>query len=427
MNKIKCGFAQKVITPQGAGIFQDGYGFRMSPAEGVHDDLYVKAAVFGIGKDMLFAILVLDVCGLNQQLYELVTDYIEGMTGLDRAHVAVCATHTHAGPACGVLEGLPLSYDFWGQTAELCGRAVLEAREGMRECTCAAAIADKELLSSFNRRNRPFIDRRIKASAFMAEDGTLLGVIASACCHPVINTTLELSADYPQVLTRRALETYSVPFLFLQGTCADINPLMPKERSIAENTEQIGGELADGVMEVVTMARERGQSVTSQKSAYQIATIPMKAPAQTQEDFGRKLEDYIRKPWSVEKHIALHYLEWSRKMRRKAALDEAPQMQVPLQAFSLDRRVIFVFLPFEAMTETGRKIEDMLRGAGYEEQNIFVIGYANSVNGYLAPLEELPIGGYEVTDAPIWYGLPACSELTEKAVIEAVKETALSL
>ncbi len=53
-----------------------------------------------------------------------------------------------------------------------------------------------------------------------------------------------------------------------------------------------------------------------------------------------------------------------------------------------------------------------------------MVGYANCVNGYLAPGEEFALGGYEVTGAAHWYGLPECSEETEKAVLEAVEQMA---
>lgn len=430
MDKMKCGFAQNVITPRGEGIFQDGYGFRISPAEGVHDDLYVKAAVFGTDAGLSFGILVLDVCGMNPRIYEMLTDYIQEMTGLDREHVALCATHTHAGPAGGVLKGLPVSGDFWGHTAEICARTIREAAEGMCECSLGTAIADREMRSSHNRRNRPFIDRRIKAAVFTGQDGRTLGVIASACCHPVINTTMELSADYPQVLTRRALAEHGVPFLFLQGTCADINPRMPGDVSVADNLEKVGGELADGVMDAVEKSGESCEPAAFVRSAYRTAKIPMKpfAPLEdARKAFGEKLKAYAEKPWGVEKHIALHELEWQRDMLGKIKRGEEAEIRVPIQAFSVDGRLLFAFLPFETFANTGKKIEDILRAAGYEEKNIFVIGYANSVNGYLAPEEELPIGGYEITNAPLWFGLPECGELTEKTVIEAMKETALSL
>lgn len=430
MGSVKCGFSQRVITPLGEGIFMDGYGNRMSPAKGVHDDLYAKTAVFCTKEAEYFAILVLDVCGFNAQIYELLTDYLEAMTGFNKEHIAICATHTHAAPVCGVLDGLPVNYDFWCHTAELCGKAIIEARENLCECSFSGAIADSELTASFNRRKRPYIDRRIKAAVFTGLNGTVCGVIASASCHPVINTTMELSADYPQVLTRRALEEYKVPFLFLQGRCADINPCIPEGMSIDDAMELLGGALTEGVMNAVEKAVRHPESTCHMRSVYQTADIPMKPflPLEAMEKaYREKLENYTKTPWSLEKHYVLRDLEWHRKMYGKIKRKEKSEISAPFQIFTIGKRLIFVFLPFEVLTNTGNKIEELLKTMGYKAENIFVIGYANIVNGYLAPLEEFPIGGYEVIGASHWYGMPECGELTETTVIETVKEMACSL
>lgn len=258
------------------------------------------------------------------------------------------------------------------------------------------------------------------------------GVIASACCHPVINTGMEISADYPQVLTRKALEEYGVPFLFLQGRGADINPLVPEDMSIHDAMEMLGKELTNGVINAIGKAMKTSDQADSISSIYRLASIPMKPfplPEEAEKIFKASLQRYMEIPWSVDKHYALRELEWHRKMYEKAKLTKGNGENIcaPVQVFTIGKRLIFVFLSFEVLTNTGNKIEILLRQMGYEEENIFVIGYANSVNGYLAPYEELAVGGYEVTGASHWYGLPECGELTEKTVIETVKEMTLLL
>ena len=51
MNEIRCGFADGIITPALNGTFLDGYGFRMTPAETVRDDLHAKVMAVGDGDD----------------------------------------------------------------------------------------------------------------------------------------------------------------------------------------------------------------------------------------------------------------------------------------------------------------------------------------------------------------------------------------
>lgn len=427
MHTIMCGFSQNIITPFGEGIFMDGYGHRMSPASGVHDDLYVKTAVFGTDADDLFAIIVMDILGVNTEIYTLLTDYIYTLTGLDKSQVAICGIHTHSGPASGILAGLPINYDYWCHTAEICSLCILEAIQNMRECTCQTAIADKELLASVNRRNRPFIDRRIKTAVFKDMDGHMIGVISTACCHPVVNTSLELSADYPQILTQRAIEEYHIPFLFLLGTAADINPHPDIMAEPVHGIEILGNELTDGIFNAVRKA-DIPWKPTFIQHAYKYAEIPMKPfPSldTIEKNMKESMKTYHGIPWSVKKHYALRELEWHRHIHHKALQGETSELYVPLQIFSIDRQLVFLFLPFEAMTNTGKRIEEFFQSLGYGAENIFVISCANSVNGYLAPPEEFPYGGYEITDAAYWYGLPKCSEHSEPAVIHAIKDLAL--
>lgn len=418
MKTIKCGFSQCVITPKGDGIFLDGYGHRMSPSSNAHDDLYAKVAVFGDESDR-FAIIAMDILGMNAEVYRLFTDYIETLTGLDKEHTAICGIHSHSGPASGMLEGLPINFDYWCHTAELCAKAIQEATDQMCECTCSSAIADKELTSSVNRRDRPYNDRRIRAAVFKDMNGNLRGVIANANCHPVINTSLEMSADYPQVLTRRTLETYQVPFIFLLGRSADINPHPDLMNNPKEGLEILGNELTDAVFDAVNKSSD-GWSADFIKHAYKIGHISMKPfePLDKMENsYREQMNKYVSLPWSLEKHYELRELEWRRHMLNMAKEGKSPDMNVPFQVFSIGKRMIFVFISFETLTITGNKLEEYLIEQGYEPENIFIVSCANSVNSYLAPFEEFPYGGYEVSGASHWYGLPECSEQTEADVI----------
>ena len=313
---------------------------------------------------------------------------------------------------------------------KICGRTVLEALDNMCECTCSAAVVENGIESSFNRRKRPFIDRRVKAAVFNGPDGKIRGVISSGCCHPVINTTIEISADYLQVLTRRSIEEHGVPFLFLQGRGADINPCTFEDMDIEEVMEKVGSELADAVACAVRKAGGNQESIDSVQNIYTPAAIPVK-PFETVEEAEKKLHDkfeaYLDKPWSLEKHYAFRELEWHRRMYRKIRRCEKPEVHVPIQLLKIGEHLIFVFLPFEVLTNTGNKIEEILCHMGYREEYIFIIGCANSVNSYLTPLEEIPFGGYEVTRAAHWYGLPEYGKCTEKNVIDIVEKIAAGL
>ena len=83
-------------------------------------------------------------------------------------------------------------------------------------------------------------------------------------------------------------------------------------------------------------------------------------------------------------------------MRRMALAKESFDITVTLQMLSIGRECIFAFIPFEVLTLTGNKLEEMFAAAGFPREAIYICAYANSVEGYLAPAEEFEHGGYEV-------------------------------
>jgi len=81
MSRLQAGFAQEIITPEPSEVFQDGYGFRITPAQGVRDDIYVK--VCALKQDgARFVIVSMDVCGFRNDVFEIVVGHIAAINGL---------------------------------------------------------------------------------------------------------------------------------------------------------------------------------------------------------------------------------------------------------------------------------------------------------------------------------------------------------
>ena len=66
-NSTRFGFAQTVITPDAQAVYLDGFGERITPAEGVRDPLYVKAFVICAGS-FRYALAVFDACGFEKRI-----------------------------------------------------------------------------------------------------------------------------------------------------------------------------------------------------------------------------------------------------------------------------------------------------------------------------------------------------------------------
>lgn len=421
---LKCGFAQSIITPSLNGTFMDGYGSRLSPAESIRDELYVKVCGFDDG-ERRFAVISFDLCGLGPRQYRDVAAQISSVSGLPPESFAVCATHTHAGPACGVLADLPLNYDYFCTIGEIAGSAVKTAFENSVAGSFDFRFTEKEFACSHNRRGRPPIDRRIRAASFFDTDGKLRGVIASVACHAVINTNMKISADYPSVLTEEAGKEYpGVPFIFLQGRCGDINPCASSPFGTDEAISIVGHDLADNVLAAVAASGPRAADVKI-KSAFGYYTVPMK-PYPSADTLKAEIAVYMEKyhllPPSVEKHCVLRELNWRLSALRSVENGTSPDLKVPIQVFMLSGIAAFIMLPFEPLTLTGNAAEDMAAEHGIPREAIYTVGYANSVNGYLAPKTEIEYGGYEIKDAAHWYGIAECSAESETAVLSAINE-----
>ena len=107
--------------------------------------------------------------------------------------------------------------------------------------------------------------------------------------------------------------------------------------------------------------------------------------------------------------------------------DEDFALRVPLQVLAIGKACVFLFIPFELLTLTGNKLEDMVAEVGFARETIYVCGYSNMTEGYLAPVEEFEFGGYEVAGAAHWYNIPEASPESEPALLDWFRKASQEL
>ena len=95
---MRGGVAKVCITPP-VGAWQGGYGARDRPCEGVHDDLFARALVLEDEDGTRGAIVSVDVVTLTQEVAAAARQRAQEMTGIPAGSIALCASHTHGGPA----------------------------------------------------------------------------------------------------------------------------------------------------------------------------------------------------------------------------------------------------------------------------------------------------------------------------------------
>jgi len=417
---IRFGFADRVLEISDASHFWlDGYGFRLKPAEAVRDQLHVKVCAIVSDTDT-FLLYSLDIIGLRAQTYRLVTDQITAITGIPKEKMALCCTHTHAAPATGLLDELPVNYDFFGLMGEVCGRIANEAIERACPCKVKFEILPEQLIHSYNRRGRDPIDRRIRAAAFRDEAGKLKGVLCTAACHAVNNKAYTISADWLAELNK--VSTDDVPYMYFQGRGADINPHFDDAVSYDERIEVLGSELVGPVTKYAENAVCDKICDGELKMAYEYITLPMLAMRDA-DKLRASLKEYEQKHFELPygeptKHYHFREIQWLRHMLRLCESGESNDFAVPLSCMAVGNSFVFAFVPFELLTLTGNKLEEVFVAAGYPREAIYICGYTNVTEGYLAPVEEFAYGGYEVVNAAHWYNISQNSPETEPAVIE---------
>lgn len=421
--EIYMGLAQKAVTPDPSEVFLDGYGFRTTSAAGVQDELYVKCCAVTCGGQR-YAMITLDVCGFNEEVLAILYGHIAAVNALPLSHVSLFASHTHASLAGGVLNDLPINRMAWHDIGKKSAFLVKEAFDNQFPA-CVQTYMPAQIHSIQNRRFSDLADKRVKVLGITDSQGQRKGVIVNASCHAVAHSDNTISADYPGVLAREMQRLYpGVPVLFLQGRAADVNPVL--DIPDMEPGEKLGLELFDAVqttLEHSTASETLHDAVTIQV-LHAFAEIPMKEYP----DAGRlayfleqNRQQFYQAESRVEGRFPLRAMLWYQGALAEVSNGlKAPKLTVPLQIVSI-ASLLFIMLPFELFVQTGNAIERYVQTLGYNEDHIFICGYANGTYGYLVPNSEIAKGGYEVDDAPIWYGLPMCSELSEETVVETVK------
>src|SRR5690606_15851829 len=99
VTNLRAGAARIDITPaQEAALPFSGYGNRVLPAEGVHDNLHVRAIVVDDGTSQA-AIVSVELIGLSHALWETLSARVSEATAIPKENIMLTVVHTHSAPA----------------------------------------------------------------------------------------------------------------------------------------------------------------------------------------------------------------------------------------------------------------------------------------------------------------------------------------
>ncbi|MBD3291896.1 MAG: hypothetical protein GF393_03165, partial [Armatimonadia bacterium] len=147
MGELMVGVARRNITPP-VGASMAGYAGRDHGAEGVRDELWVRAIFLCDGVNCA-ALVCRDVLDTDNAEMDLLAEVFEERLGLTREQLFIANTHTHSGPRTRYSEDAD-NRTYVEALAEICAGAAAEARANTRPATMS--VAQRPVQCGVNRR-----------------------------------------------------------------------------------------------------------------------------------------------------------------------------------------------------------------------------------------------------------------------------------
>ena len=398
-NKLHLGVGREIITPR-LGTFLSGYSTSGRDATSVNDDL--TATVFCFEQGSLRAALVsLTLTLLDKEIADQLRSRIEGVCGIPREHIIVHSTHTHSAPLTFTTKG-------WGTpNAEyvdniLIPRTVMAARTAMENLgEVSLSVSSANSFAGVNRRELgdnseiilgqwdagPF-DPAMTVLSFADGEGKCVANLIHYGCHATAaGNNLEISRDWPGVMTDSLERVSGGTTAFINGTEGDVGPRLSNGKTTGKGD--------------IRYAFEQGKIAAEDAVAIYGRAIYKDAEL-------RCVEREIKIP--VERRISLE----EAKERLSGVNDPNPQHAERIRMFyeeiirsyeegyrerdfvSYRQTAIkigdaaFVSSPFETFSEIGLRIK-----CHSDIPHVLCISMANGCESYLPTKKEIYRGGYE--------------------------------
>ncbi len=421
------GVAKIDITPD-FPIQLSGYQARPAEATRAETRLHARALAIGSDRQRPAVLITVELMGVGEETSAAVAAALQARHGIERARVAICATHTHTGPALADVLPFMFSRDLPPAEAARIAAYTATLREKLIKLA-EAALADRRparLAWSEGRADFAVQRRVIAAGKWRAFGvtpggpvdhalpvlrvtdvaGSLRAVLINYACHC---TTLEGKDNYVHGdwagLAAARLEQASPGAVAMVaiGCGADANPNPRGATAVAGHAERVFAEvqrlLAAPMRPLggVTHAARRDLRLDLERAVPRAELQARAANVQ------RTAAAYAAKRFLAE-------LDAGR----------APPTAVPypVQVWAFGSELTMVFLAGEVVAEYSLRLKRELAGSP-----LWVNAYANSVPCYVPSQRMIAEGGYEVDASMDYYGWPTrLAGDTEDRIVRTVRE-----
>ncbi|WP_080905364.1 neutral/alkaline non-lysosomal ceramidase N-terminal domain-containing protein [Parabacteroides sp. Marseille-P3160] len=417
----KIGVAKKSITPT-FPIWMAGYAARTSPSKGILHDLWAKALVLEDALGHRSILITMDLLSIPKDVSERFREKLKQKYGFEKSQIILSCSHTHSGPVVSraLKDIYPMSQADWDvvdeYTKELENNLMQLVDESLQKIQ-PARIYTQNGITRFqvNRRNNNAStltpttvlngpnDYAVPVIKIEDLNKRLIAIVFGYACHPTVLSGNQICGDYAGFAQIELEKTYpGVTALFFQGAGADQNPLPRHTLPLAM---QYGKELANAVERVLLEGMVLQESKL--ETRYKEINLPFDIPLSLE-----RLQEMAK--------TGDFHARWAQRIIGFYERGE-PFMKFypyPIEYWKIGRQCLFI-LGGELVSAYSVKLKELFG------QDIFVMGYANDVMGYIPSVVILEEGGYEGDMAQHVYGLPAkWDKQIESLIIENARTLA---
>lgn len=331
-------------------------------------------------KQLLF--LLADYLFFPNQLAKLCSEFLLQTFDIPEEQIIYAGTHTHSGPALGFLPWESEQPTYIQEVFEKLKKTFVSLSKQRRNCKLKKAIVQLNEININRRKPVAHWRRGFKKVAFMLpynegpvnpkmkllsfeEKGGKKTLMVTYASHPVFNRNLKLSSDYPGFLAKKIIEKgWADEVLVFQGFNGDVRP------------------------------NYQGRSALKDKiRAFFYGPDFAEYESQHIEDF----VDVILGAISNAKFTAVNQTTFNIQKRRKRLRSESSKtaQDLLLRKIELGDQLQFVTANAEMFVAYEKNLPDC----------IFPIGCTDNNIGYVPQASDLPLGGYEVSEAPLNNGM----------------------
>lgn len=424
---VLVGSAKVDITPE-LPIRLSGYGSRTTETDRIETRLHARALAIGSDAQQPAVLITVELIGIGEDTSEAVAAYLQAQHGVERARVALCATHVHSGPAVSDVlpymfsQDLPADqvariarYTTWLRTklVEVAGQALANRKparlawsEGRTDFAAQRRVIVDGKWKNFGVTPGGSVDHALPVLRATDERGTVKAVFTSYACHC---TTVDgrdniVHHDWAGDAARRVEEANAGAVALVAIGCgADANPNPRGLPAVSGHGEKVANEVA---RLLAGPMRPLGPVTTANFRRIDLDLDH----AVTRDELLARLAPGSRAQASYPAKKFLEQLEAGRPLPRA--------VPYPVSTWMFGDDLAMVFLAGEVVSEYSLRLRRELDG-----RRLWVNAYANSVPCYVPSRAMFAEGGYEVDGSMDYYGWPTRLAIgTEDRVIGVVRE-----